>query len=134
MLVLCNFFFCHYVFKSRLLQRRQKASIWGKGLNSLAIQKYFSIFFYIFSKLPVNILYEGNGWVENPNSLFSNFMTHYICVQQHKKLGIKDIKRKLQLTHCFQHFNISLKMIWLKSLGQGHKFITFSHKTVAELL
>ena len=32
--VLCNFFFCHYVFKIRLLQRRPKASIWGKGLKA----------------------------------------------------------------------------------------------------
>ena len=33
--VLSNFFFCHYVSKFRLLQRRQKASIWGKGLTTL---------------------------------------------------------------------------------------------------
>ena len=35
MLVLSNFFFCHNVFKSRLLQRRQKASICGEGLMDL---------------------------------------------------------------------------------------------------
>ena len=32
LLVLSNFFFCHNVFKSRLLQRRQEASVLGKGL------------------------------------------------------------------------------------------------------
>ena len=31
LLVLSNFFFCHKVFKSYLLQRPQKASTWGKG-------------------------------------------------------------------------------------------------------
>ena len=34
LLVLSNFFSCHNVFKSRLLQRRQKPSVRGKGLNA----------------------------------------------------------------------------------------------------
>ena len=33
LLVLSNFLFCCNVFKSRLLQRRQKASVYGKGIN-----------------------------------------------------------------------------------------------------
>ena len=35
LLVLSNFFFCHKVFKSRLLQKHQKVSTWGKGLSTL---------------------------------------------------------------------------------------------------
>ena len=35
LLILNNFFLCPSVFKSRLLHRRQKASICGKGLNLL---------------------------------------------------------------------------------------------------
>ena len=34
LLVLSNFFFCHYVFKKPSAAGQQKASIWGKGLNS----------------------------------------------------------------------------------------------------
>ena len=37
--ILSNFFFCHDVFNlSRLLQRRQKASIWGKGLRFFCVK------------------------------------------------------------------------------------------------
>ena len=36
LLALSNFTFSHNVFKSPLLQRRQKASIWGKGLNMIS--------------------------------------------------------------------------------------------------
>ena len=40
--VLCNFFFCHYV--SHLLRRRQKASIWRKGLNNISnMYKSFTV-------------------------------------------------------------------------------------------
>ena len=34
------YFFFHNVFKSRLLQRRQKWSVCGKGLNLLHFEKY----------------------------------------------------------------------------------------------
>ena len=34
---LSNFCFCHNVFKNHMLQRHQKASIWGKRLNALAL-------------------------------------------------------------------------------------------------
>ena len=38
LLVLSNFYFWHNVFKSRLLQRHQRASLCGKGLNNICAQ------------------------------------------------------------------------------------------------
>ena len=51
-----QFFFCCNVFKRRLLQRRQKASIWRKGLvyivsnNLYSICSHFHFEFWIFGK------------------------------------------------------------------------------------
>ena len=38
LLVYSNFYFCHNVFKSRPLQRRQKATIWWKGLTASILE------------------------------------------------------------------------------------------------
>ena len=47
LLVLSNLSFCHDVFKSRLLQTRQSASICGKGLKTF--QELLTAIFYAHS-------------------------------------------------------------------------------------
>ena len=46
--VLSNFYFFHNVIKSRLLHRRQKASLCGKGLKSSGTDYFYVGFSQIF--------------------------------------------------------------------------------------
>ena len=93
LLIMSNFFFCHNVFKSCLLQRCQKASTFGKRLTKL--KNVFQLYCVssspiIFSWLyhTIQNSYQANGSVYIPSFRFHisfsvtnliNEMTEYTC-------------------------------------------------------
>ena len=55
LLIMCNVLFCHNVFKSCLLQWRQKTSVSGKGLQMLSL---LFCYFYRTSNVEIGLTFS----------------------------------------------------------------------------